>query len=234
MPTGQIHDNVAPGAYLTIMSDTTLDIPPTRSVALARAIAPSSDTYAATEAGVDSFVLNLSAQKKEDVLDSILLSSLAASNRFDRFREIEQWFTYYTWLLQNFGWVSTGYKNDSRSYTENTPMTPEQLIMKYMADNVAPGQVALLQDTVIESLQSEIGPQGRGPVSLFLSSSPGGRDKQASFQLGPCVEDVDNDSVSFSFGAFYYDLQAETNALHTLPTYFSGLATFMSGKYMLI
>ncbi|KAF8187742.1 hypothetical protein BJ912DRAFT_1108831 [Pholiota molesta] len=205
-----------------------------RGLALARLSSVSDDDSAAVAAaGVASFIQNLSRQKQQDVLDSTLLAQLSASGQYDRFEQTEQWYNYYTWVLQNIGWVVKEFKFDSRVLPAD-PTTVDKVVLDYMATYVDPAQLALLQRTM-DAMQERKGNQK--PISIFLSSSVDRQDKAASFQFGSCVEDAKS-NVSFSIGAFTYlgaylatEILSSTKSTisHTLFTKLvQGSASFMS------
>jgi len=52
-----------------------------------------------------SFVGGVSGLHKSDVLNSTLLAQLAASKKFDRYTQTEDWYKFYTDVLANVGWV---------------------------------------------------------------------------------------------------------------------------------
>ena len=64
-----------------------------------------------------SFVSNLTGQQKQDILDSSLLAQLAASKKYDREKDTENWYKFYTKVMENVGWVIQGFrfnKHDSK------------------------------------------------------------------------------------------------------------------------
>ncbi|KAF8184181.1 hypothetical protein BJ912DRAFT_533182 [Pholiota molesta] len=162
-----------------------------RGLALARLSSVSDDSAAVAAAGVASFIQNLSRQKQQDVLDSTLLAQLSASGQYDRFEQTEQWYNYYTWVLQNIGWVVKEFKFDSRELPAD-PTTVDK-----------PAQLALLQRTM-DAMQERKGNQK--PISIFLSSSVDRQDKAASFQFGSCVEDAQS---NVSFCAWFFNIPKE-------------------------
>lgn len=50
--------------------------------------------------------------RKEDILNSLLFAQLAADKSYSRETDIENWFSYFEYILQNIGWVLTSTKFD--------------------------------------------------------------------------------------------------------------------------
>ena len=59
---------------------------------------------------LQSFTRYLSAQEKEDVLDSILLAQLTASHMYDRDTEYTEWYKIYVKVLIKLGWMVDTYQ----------------------------------------------------------------------------------------------------------------------------
>ena len=59
---------------------------------------------------LQSFTANLTAQAKEDVLDSILLAQLTASHMYNRETEYAEWYRIYVKALVKLGWMVDSYR----------------------------------------------------------------------------------------------------------------------------
>src|SRR5947209_20542739 len=70
---------------------------------------PSAHVVASSTA---SFVAGVSKQHREDVLNSTLLADLAASKKYDRENDTENWYQFYRTVLENVGWVIVEFSFD--------------------------------------------------------------------------------------------------------------------------
>ena len=59
---------------------------------------------------LQSFTANLTAQEKEDILDSILLAQLTASRMYDRETKYTEWYAIYVKALIKLGWMVDSYR----------------------------------------------------------------------------------------------------------------------------
>ena len=65
---------------------------------------------------LQSFTMALTAQEKEDVINSILLAQLTATHMYSREKEYSEWYRIYVQALTKLGWMVDSYR-----FMEYTP-----------------------------------------------------------------------------------------------------------------
>lgn len=92
---------------------------------------------------LQSFTLNLTAQEKADVIDSVLFAQLTASHMYDRETNYTEWYNVYVQALTKLGWMV-----DSYHYFEYHP--PNSVI------NLATATLKLLRLLCIKPIQLKV------------------------------------------------------------------------------
>lgn len=136
---------------------------------------------AAVDAGsLVSFVNNLTSQNKEDVLNGTMLAQLAASKKYDRYQDPENWFKFYLKVMENIGWVMQELKfNKYQPHQSSFKISQIVLVLlESMLDN-DPKKV--LQDT-IKSLE-------KSSEGLELFGEKSSSSNAGNFQVLPCSVD---------------------------------------------
>ncbi|MDG9884415.1 hypothetical protein N7650_16375 [Pseudomonas sp. GD04058] len=146
---------------------------------------PSSDSAVVAGDSLLSFVAGLTRQAREDVLNSTLLMQLAANKRFDKARQREEWFGFYTEGLGKLGWTL--------SHTELLRFHPSQASF-------------CMNDVIIEIIEGVVGGSAFSPIArrtleslrkqphaleLFMNHSNAGH--VGTFQILPCSQNAAGD-----------------------------------------
>ncbi|TFK81631.1 hypothetical protein K466DRAFT_666998 [Polyporus arcularius HHB13444] len=145
-----------------------------------------------------SFVGNLPAQMKSDVLNSTLFAQLAANKQFDRQEQTTKWYDYYKYVLETVGYNVQSF-DFARMSDANSYLTVDNLLLK-LAEAYLSGAELALFTTMINSLKDA---KNQGAVTLFDSSSKS--FSKANFQLGVAADTQGN--AMFKIGAYYYGAQ---------------------------
>jgi hypothetical protein len=141
---------------------------------------------AATDAGsLVSFVSGMSALHKSDVLNSTLLAQLAANKKFDRFNQMEEWYKFYTGVLEQVGWVVPAFAFERFTPAGNTLVVSDAVLQ--ILDVITTGDELAIVRATLESLQD---PENENALVLFDQESfP---QNLGTFQIFPCAEDDGN------------------------------------------
>ncbi|TFK78950.1 hypothetical protein K466DRAFT_668278 [Polyporus arcularius HHB13444] len=157
--------------------------------------ADDADSAAVAAGSSVSFVGNLPAQMKSDVLNSTLFAQLAANKQYDRQDQTTQWYDYYKYVLETVGYNVQGfdfaYLSDANSY-----LSVDNLLLKLAAAYLTGGELALFT-TMIDSLKQA---KNEAATKLFDSSSKS--FNKANFQVGVASNAQGN--AMFKIGAYYY------------------------------
>ncbi len=158
---------------------------------------PESGTAAGVvRASIVSFVADVSAQHRSDVLNSALLAQLAASKLYDRESQQTAWYDFYREVLTNLGWV--GQAASFRKYqASGDEFTLAEAALKVIGDIVSLDGLRVLQSAIaaLEAL-----PEKDGRVVLFDRSvqRTGGGD----FELVACSSE--DGAVAMKAGEFRF------------------------------
>jgi len=143
-----------------------------------------------------SFTSQLTAQHKEDVLNSTLLAQLAADKKYDRFSQTEDWYKFYTEVMGKIGWVMQSLKFDKYNSTEKD-FKISQVVLQLLRALIGGDEELML--VVKETLDGLA--KSAGGVTLFSSKSASA--KHGNFQILPCTVDKSN-QVNVCFLASYF------------------------------
>lgn len=149
-----------------------------------------------------SFVSGLTQQHKEDVLNSTLLASLAASKKVNPEVDPRTWYAEYRtvlakvyWNMQSVTWDRV--KSSSQSFDVSV------VVFDLIEAMLGPGPVLALVKATIEKCK-QLG-QGDGRVKLFDKNAH--EAGKGNFQVA-CAQE-DGDDVLLNFGAFYFTTKSE-------------------------
>ncbi|MHA6198525.1 hypothetical protein ACX3YG_29645 [Pseudomonas wadenswilerensis] len=132
-----------------------------------------------------SFVSGLSQQAREDVLNSTLLMQLAASKRFDKARQREEWFNFYTEGLGKLGWTVS--HNEMQRYKPSAKAFTLNEVVLDIIDGVSGGSAfSPIARRTFESLRKQ--PHA---LELFLENCNDGH--VGTFQIMPCTQNAEGD-----------------------------------------
>lgn len=132
-----------------------------------------------------SFVADLGQQAREDVLNSTLLMQLAASKRFDKAKQREEWFNFYTEGLGKLGWTLS--HSEMQRYQPTQQAFTMNAVVLDIIEGVSGGSgFAPLARRALEALRKQ--PHA---LQLFLDNCNSGH--VGTFQIMPCKQGSNGD-----------------------------------------
>lgn len=144
-----------------------------------------------------TFVDGISAQHKKDVLNSTLLAQLAATKKYDRYKDTEAWYKFYIDTLEKIGWVAQSFSFSEYQVSGST-FTVDKVVLDVLKAIASENEMAVVQETLkaLEALSDK-----DGKLVLFDSNSH--HQGNGNFQIASARE-TDGD-VAVNLGAFYFD-----------------------------
>lgn len=139
---------------------------------------------AAIDAGsLVSFVSGISPIHKSDVLNSTLLAQLAADKQYNRFTDTRLWYSFYTSVLSNVGWVVPAFA--FRQYRPSgSSLVLSDAVLQILAAVATGNELAILTAS-LNALRDK--PENEGALTLFdRQSFP---ENLGTFQIFPVGED---------------------------------------------
>ncbi|UNO41532.1 hypothetical protein [Streptomyces sp. MST-110588] len=163
-----------------------------------RALHDTTKKRAAVNAGsLVSFVAGVSAQAKDDILNSVLLAQLAANKKYNRERDTVNWYAFYRNVLEHVGWALqafefTQYKHDEARFTMDKAVLK---ILVALLTGTGEYDVAKLTIEALKNL-----PEHDNRVVLFERESH--EMRMGNFQIA--VANETDTAVAVKMGAFYF------------------------------
>ena len=153
------------------------------------------DKYTAAGSLV-SFVAGVPFEHKQDTLDSTLLAQLAASARFDREKQTEDWYKFYRTVLENVGWVIQEFEfTDYRDL--GNEFTAEKVVLKIL-EAIATGNDLAIVAATIEALNS----LDKDAPAFKVFETESYAQRRGNFQIAVASES--DGVVVLKIGAFYF------------------------------
>lgn len=143
---GQIEDGAGRLIHPACHFVRSLDVPAPALRSRATPAAIEDDTEAAynVKSSLMSFVSGVSAQNKSDALNSVLLAELAANKKFDKFKQTDDWYDFYTKVLSNIGWASESFQFSEFQLSGSTVQV-DQILVDVMAAALTQNEMALMK-----------------------------------------------------------------------------------------
>jgi len=153
---------------------------------------------AAVNAGsIISFVAGVTRQEKSDVLFSTQVAQRAASAKFDRFTATQDWYRFYSDVLERLGWVGESFAFTERDSTAGK-FSMDKSALDIIAEIATGGQLAILVKTV-DTLK-KLADDDRALTIFDLQAL---RELSGNFQIG-AAQRADNGALSLAIGAFHF------------------------------
>lgn len=146
---------------------------------------PSDDSAVVAGDSIISFVSGLTRQAREDVLNSTLLMQLAATKRFDKSRQREDWFAFYTEGLGKLGWTLS-HTEMLRFHPSQQSFSMDDVLIDIIEGMAGGGAFSPIARRTLESLRKQ--PHA---LELFLNHSNNGH--VGTFQILPCTQNAQGD-----------------------------------------
>lgn len=143
---------------------------------------------------VVSFVSEVSAQNRQDILNSSLLAQKVADKKYPEHADMMQWYETYLNTLKQIGWVIEARETANFS-TSDTIFEMEKVVVDILTALVGQNYIAVITSTLeaMKSLSKE-----DKKIKLFESASHSMH--KGNFQIGLATEK--NEVVSMHIGAF--------------------------------
>ncbi len=148
-----------------------------------------------------AFTAGVSGQNREDVLNSTLLSQLAADHKYDREKQVMDWYGFYQDVLGKIGWVVQGFNFETRKQSQQS-FTMDEAVLE-IAEAALTGQEELVVVAAIDAMRKL--PKKDGRLQLFNHSAAS--DTEGNFQISVCSEK--NGAVAMKTMAFTYDARQQ-------------------------
>ena len=158
----------------------------------------SDNLRAAVNAGsLVSFVAGLSAQEISDVLYSTQLAQRAASAKFDRFAATEDWYSFYSDVMNRLGWVGETFAFTDRGSNAGD-FHMDKTALDIITEIATGNQLAILVKT-LDTLKN----LGKNDAPLRIFELQSLAEMSGNFQIG-AVQKADNGALSLALGAFRF------------------------------
>lgn len=191
-PGKSFQDELESAASHDQVVDTDSTLPPAQLPPLPDRLA------AAVDAGsLLSFVDGISADERQDVLDSIQLAARGASAAHHRFNDTEAWYSKYIEILEQLGWTSEQFAFTKYAQSKGE-LRMDQAALAIIAAIATQNQLAVLKEAL--GALKELA-QDDGTIRLFDFHASA--QTSGNFQLG-AVQKSDNGSLSMAVGAFHF------------------------------
>jgi hypothetical protein len=125
-----------------------------------------------------TFEEGLPEQHRKDVENSCCLAQLAANKKYDRERDVENWYKYYVEVLQNIGWMTTAFH--FTKYDAKTSSFSFDLILLNLLSTICSPTALALISRAIEAYRKLA--ESDFKVRLFESQSHSAQS--GNFQVG--------------------------------------------------
>ena len=143
---------------------------------------------------VVSFVSAVSAQNRQDILNSSLLAQKVADKKYPKHEDMMQWYETYIDTLKEIGWVLEA-KESAKFSTSDTIFEMEKVVVDILKALVGQNYISVITSTLdaMKSLSKE-----DKKIKVFESASHSLH--KGNFQIGLVTEE--NETVSMHIGAF--------------------------------
>lgn len=152
-----------------------------------------------------SFVSEVTSQAREDVLNSTLLAQLAANKKYDRWKDTENWYKFYSNVLENVGWVIQSFQFSEYDAHGGT-FEVDKVVLEILTAIVSQNEIAVVSETM--SALKKLG-DGDGPMVLFSTASSA--LTSGNFQISAVSQT--NGATAMGLGAFYFTSTQSTTKI---------------------
>ena len=147
--------------------------------------------------GLTAFTKNVTGQTKQDILNATLLAQLASDKKYNREREIANWYECYIEVLEQVGFAIQDFKFVSYNTTAKTVKLDEVVIA--ILSKIANEE----ESEVIRAILNTMQELSKHDEKIILFDRHGSYSSFGNFQVCSCDQARDG-VVSLSLGAFYF------------------------------
>ena len=147
----------------------------------------------------------INEQQKKDVLNSILLSQLAANKRYNRFTDPSDWYAFYRKVASQIGWITQSFKPFERYVSFPNKFQIPDVVIDIFSEvlKIDEGEKKALKDT-IESMK-----KSKRALALFESNIINGN--RGNFQILACTVDENKQVSIVVFGCHFQSTEVTGN-----------------------
>ena len=147
----------------------------------------------------------INEQQKKDVLNSILLSQLAANKRYNRFTDPSDWYAFYRKVASQIGWITQSFKPFERYVSFPNKFQISAVVIDIFNEvlKIDEGEKRALKDN-IESIE-----KSKRALALFESNSIKGN--RGNFQILACTVDKNEQVSIVVFGCYFQSTEVTGN-----------------------
>lgn len=152
-----------------------------------------------------SFVAGVTAQRRSDVLNSLLLAQLAANKQFPDPEQVVDWYKAFVKVLPNLGWVIEG-SEFSTFESSGTEAEVENIVIDILTSAFGSPFKAIIISTLggIKKLSD-----ANGKIKAFEKNTHS--QSKGAFQIGVAKEE--NDTVALQLGSFIVSSNEKINRI---------------------
>jgi hypothetical protein len=169
-----------------------------------------------------SFVAGVSAANQSAVLDTTLLAQLAASKKYDREKQTEDWYKFYRTVLENVGWVAQDFTFQKFTPEAGGSFSVDDVVLKILAA-IATNNELLVVTTALNALKN----LSAGDRRLVLFETQGASQGGGNFQIATASDQ--GGPLAMRMGAFHLHA-ARVVTKFLFATYSSANATIWQGR----
>ena len=144
-----------------------------------------------------AFTQNVSGRIKQNILDVTLFAQLASDKKFDRENQAREWYTYYTHILGNVGFIIQDFQ--FQKYESSGMSLNVDAVVIDLFEEVAEGGESAVVGATLNAMRQMSDDDRR--IELFKAHSS--RNRLGNFQVVSC-DQAPNGEVSITLGAFEF------------------------------
>lgn len=179
---------------LEISNKTSRDL---RAFSKSASILPANIDAAVDVSSVLSFVSNVDASERLDILFSVQLAQRAADAVFNRFNDTAAWYGRYVEVLEKVGWATEQFAFAKHHQSEGA-FTMDKAALDVISAIASANQLQAITASI--SALKTLSDSDRA-ITVFEYHASG--DSSGNFQIG-AVQKANNGSLSMALGAFYF------------------------------
>ena len=151
----------------------------------------------------------INVQQKKDVLNSTLLSQLAANKGYNRFTDPSDWCAYYRKVASQIGWVTQSFKPFERYVSFPGKFKISDVVIDIFSEvlKIDEDEKKALKDT-IKSIE-----KSKSALALFESNSIKGN--RGNFQILTCTVDKNQQVSVLLLGCYFQSTEIKDNYFFT-------------------
>lgn len=176
---------------------------------------------AAVGGNLVAFGTSVSAQHRQDVVQSLLFAQLVAGGKADRYKDPVNWYSAYQTALQQLAWIVQASSTTSRYLSPTPKFTVSSVVSDLLRPRVSSTELALVANA-LNAYRGDAG--GLAQLVFECPSHAGGL---GNFQFALITEDEDNGTVVLRIVQVSFNAPQHVTRLMTEE--FTSTAQFQAG-----